>query len=117
MHRTERTKRLEGAIREQLGQGSLTIQYLDGTGQVSRREITPVVLYLSRKNGIGVWAFCHERNNFRSFSLHRMQGVDPIPQVGKPITSDRVARSLATVGRAANCWLLNAIQRYEAWGE
>ena len=60
---------------------SFFIEYNDEHGRTTRRRITPLTFWLNARWIFGVYAWCHERDAFRTFFLERMRHIDPIDRL------------------------------------
>ena len=64
-------------IRRKLGNVSLHIQYEDAEGEITKRLVTPLALMMVNRK-YSVYAWCHLREDFRTFELAQMRSVDPV---------------------------------------
>lgn len=72
-----RVARMAQAVYQDIGKRSLNLRYRDGFESITIRTITPLA-FSYYKNHVGVWGWCHLRDDFRMFRLDRVEGIDPV---------------------------------------
>jgi predicted DNA-binding transcriptional regulator YafY len=85
-----------------LGELSFHVKYTDAQGVETHRTITPFVLF-THKERTGVHAYCHVKEQMRSFYCDRISNLDPLP-VLKKFTHKEIVRLMIEAPR----WLQKA---------
>jgi predicted DNA-binding transcriptional regulator YafY len=84
-------KKLVKQIEQDLDKVSLRIRYRDKKECVTERTITPIVPMMNRDGELLIMAWCHLRQQLRTFYLQHIVSVDPIAR--KKLDLAKVIRS------------------------